>query len=292
MKKIVGIFKTEEHAIKAIEGLRSSGYTDDEISIITKDDDKYDSLTDKVGKDITNNKEVASGAAAGAVTGGTIGGLGGLLLGLGALAIPGVGPIVAAGPIAAAITGALAGGAVGGLAGALVDYGVPEVEAKEYEERINDGDILVLVDDDEVKRDKAYDSFYESESLNRDTYSHRDRTVSHENPIAETHTGTTNYDKNSYKHTEDEDLTFKVDKNKDLDKILDKKVDPQKISPAHEGRIDTNETKWNEEVHTDTDRENAKHVVEGHERNLDEDKPFEAEKPYDLDKNLRDVDKF
>jgi len=292
MKKIIGIFKTEEHAIKAIDGLRSSGYADEEISIITKDEEKYDSLTAKVGKDISNEKNATNGAAAGAVTGGTIGGLGGLLLGLGALAIPGVGPIVAAGPIAAAITGALAGGAVGGLAGALVDYGVPEVEAKEYEERINDGDIMVLVDDDEKKRDKAYDNFYKNESLNRDTYSHRDRTVSHENPIAETHTGTTSYDKDSYKHTEDEDLSFKVDKNKDLDKILDKKVDPQKISPAHEGRIDTDDTKWNEEIHTEADRENAKHVVEGHERHLEEDKPFEAEKPYDLDKNLRDVDKF
>jgi len=292
MKKIVGIFKTENHAIKAIEGLRSSGYTDDEISIITKDEDKYNSLTDKVGKDITNNKEVASGAAAGAVTGGTIGGLGGLLLGLGALAIPGVGPIVAAGPIAAAITGALAGGAVGGLAGALIDYGVPEVEAKEYEERINAGDILVLVDDDEMKRDKAYESFYQNESLNRDTYSHRDRTVSHENPIAETHSGTPKYGKESYEHSEDENLSFKVDKNKDIDKIPEEKIDPQKINPAHEGRIDTHDPKWNEEIHTETNRENAKHVVEGHERHLDEDEPFEAEKPYDLDKNLRDVDKF
>lgn len=279
MKKIVGIFKAEEHAIKAIDGLRSSGYTDDEISIITKDEEKYNSLTAKVGKDITNKKTSASGASAGAVTGGTIGGLGGLLLGLGALAIPGVGPIVAAGPIATAITGALAGGAVGGLAGALIDYGVPEVEAKEYEERINEGDILVLVDEDEVKRDKVYDTFYENESLNRDTYRHRDRTGIHKDTVAET-------------HTEDEDLSFKVDKNKDLDSILDKKVDPQKVSPAHEGRIDTDDTKWNEEIHTETDRENTKHVVESHERYLDEDNPFEAEKPYDLDKNLRDVDKF
>jgi len=292
MKKIIGIFKTEELAVKAIDGLRSSGYADEEISIITKDEEKYDSLTAKVGKDITNDKNAKSGAAAGAVTGGTLGGLGGLLLGLGALAIPGVGPIVAAGPIAAAITGALAGGAVGGLAGALVDYGVPEVEAKEYEEHVNGGDILVLVDDDEMKRDKAYDNFYENESLNRDTYSHRDRTEIHKDTVAGTHTGTTNYDKDSYKYTEDEDLTLKVDKNKDLDKILDKKVDPQKISPAHEGRIDTHDTKWNEEIHTETDREDTKHVIEGHKRHLDEDKPFDAEKPYDLDKNIRDVDKF
>lgn len=175
MKRIVGIFETDTQAINAIEGLRSSGYRDDEISIITKNEEKYDALTRKIGTDIVNDGEVSSGAATGAVAGGTIGGIGGLLLGLGALAIPGVGPIVAAGPIAAAITGALAGGAVGGLAGALIDYGVPEMEAKEYEERINAGDILVLVDDDETRRDMVYDNFYDNESYNRNTYRHRDR---------------------------------------------------------------------------------------------------------------------
>lgn len=177
MKRIVGIFHSEDQAVRAIEGLRSSGHTDDEISIIAKDEEKYNSLTNRVGTDIENDMNDSSGAAAGAVTGGTIGGLGGLLLGLGALAIPGVGPIVAAGPIAAAVTGALAGGAVGGLTGALIDYGVPEVDAKEYEERIDAGDILVLVDDheDEVKRDNVYDNFYENESVNRNTYRHRDR---------------------------------------------------------------------------------------------------------------------
>lgn len=292
MKKIIGIFKTEELAVKAIDGLRSSGYADEEISIITKDEEKYDSLTAKVGKDITNDKSTRNGAAAGAVTGGTIGGLGGLLLGLGALAIPGVGPIVAAGPIAAAITGALAGGTVGGLAGALVDYGVPEVEAKEYEERIHNGDILILVDDDEMKGDQAYDNFYENESLNRDTYRHRDRTEVHNDTIVDPYSGDANFDKDSYKHTEDEDLSLKVDKNKDLDRILDKKVDHQKDNPAHDGRVETHDEKWNEEIHTETNRENTKHVIEGHERYLDEDKPFDAEKPYDLDKNLRDVDKF
>ena len=177
MKRIVGIFHSEDQAVRAIEGLRSSGYTDEEISIIAKDEEKYNALTNRVGTDIGNDIKDSSGAAAGAVTGGTIGGLGGLLLGLGALAIPGVGPIVAAGPIAAAVTGALAGGAVGGLAGALIDYGVPEVDAREYEERINAGDILVLVDDndDETRRDNVYDNFYENDSINRNTYRHRDR---------------------------------------------------------------------------------------------------------------------
>lgn len=175
MKRIVGIFETDTQAVRSIEGLRSAGYKDEEISIITKNEEKYDALTNMVGTDIVHDNDKGSGAATGAMAGGTIGGLGGLLLGLGALAIPGVGPIIAAGPIAAAITGALAGGAVGGLAGALIDYGVPEVEAKEYEERINAGDILVLVDDDETRRDKVFDNFFDNQSYNKDTYRHRDR---------------------------------------------------------------------------------------------------------------------
>src|SRR5690554_5990744 len=169
MKKLIGIFRSEELALNTIESLKNAGYAPEEISVITKDEVKYDALKNRVEDGIMENAD-GSTLAAGAVTGGAIGGLGGLLLGLGALAIPGAGPIIAAGPVAAAITGALTGGAVGGLSGALIDYGVPEVEAKEYVERIDAGDILVLVDDEENKRSQAYDHFYRNESLNRNTY--------------------------------------------------------------------------------------------------------------------------
>jgi len=170
MKRIVGIFNTEEKALRAIERLRADGYTDSEISVVTSNKESYDRLSRVVGDEIVKDGEGADGAVAGMATGGVIGGIGGLLLGLGALAIPGVGPIVAAGPIAAAITGALAGGTIGGIAGALMDYGIPEEDAKVYEERINAGDIMVLVDDDETRRESVYDNFYEQESYNRDSY--------------------------------------------------------------------------------------------------------------------------
>lgn len=291
MKKIIGIFKTEELATRAIEGLRSSGYRDEEISIITKDEEKYNTLANKVGKDIANDQDVASGAAAGAVTGGTIGGLGGLLLGLGALAIPGVGPIVAAGPIAAAITGALAGGAVGGLAGALIDYGVPEIEAKEYEQRINEGDILILVEEKEEKRNEAYENFYRNESLNRDTYRHRDRSAPYEDDLISEETGKPSYLTDSYTEKNEEVIT-QVDKNKDLDKILNKKEEEINETPAYDGGIATHDKGWNKEINKDPEKGNTNHIVDGHERQLEEDEPYEADKPYELDKKLRDVDQF
>jgi len=77
---------------------------------------------------------------------------------------------VAAGPIVGAITGAVAGGTIGGIAGALTDYGIDEEDARVYEERINQGDVMVLVDDDETRRDHVYDNFYENESYNREAY--------------------------------------------------------------------------------------------------------------------------
>ncbi len=172
MKRVVGIFNNEEKAIRAIEGLKAQGYTDGEISVITQNTDTYDAIKTRTGLDLETANDATDGALAGAATGGALGGIGGLLLGLGALAIPGVGPIIAAGPIASALVGALAGGAVGGLAGALVDYGIPEVEAKDYEQRINQGDVMVLVDegDDVERRNAVYDNFKENDSYNKYNY--------------------------------------------------------------------------------------------------------------------------
>ncbi|MFH5836930.1 general stress protein [Proteiniclasticum sp. C24MP] len=171
MKRIAGIFSTEVNALRAIDRLRADGYRDEEISVITSDKENYDRLSRVVGDDLMSDTDItAENAGEKAASGSVMGGIGGFLLGLGAMAIPGAGPVLAAGPIAGAITGAVAGGTIGGVAGLLTDYGIPEEEAKLYEERITEGDIMVLVDDDDERREAVYDNFYENESYIRDGY--------------------------------------------------------------------------------------------------------------------------
>lgn len=139
-RHVVGYYHTEAEAVKAIEDLKAQGYNSNDISILSKDSNQVDHIQEETGT------HAADGAATGAATGGVLGGLGGVLLGIGALAIPGIGPIIAAGPIVAGITGAAAGAGVGGLAGALIGMGIPEEEANRYNDYFNEGKILVLVD--------------------------------------------------------------------------------------------------------------------------------------------------
>ena len=139
-KNIVGVYQSEQEAIAAIEDLIKWGYDRSEISVIGKDHNHVDTVTEETGTAVEDT------AATGALTGGALGGATGLLAGLGALAIPGIGPIVAAGPIAASIMGAITGAGVGGLAGALIGLGIPDDDAKYYQESVEDGKILVLVD--------------------------------------------------------------------------------------------------------------------------------------------------
>lgn len=142
MSKVVGSYRTENQAIEAIEDLKRQGYRAEDISVLGKNEDETRNVTEETGT------HAGEGAATGALAGGALGGLGGVLAGLGALAIPGIGPIVAAGPIVAGLTGAAAGAGVGGLTGALIGMGIPEDEAQDYENRFNDGEILVLVEDE------------------------------------------------------------------------------------------------------------------------------------------------
>lgn len=144
MKKrhVVGTYDSDREAIAAIENLKHLGFTADDISVISKDRNESDHIIEQT------DTHAVEGAATGAATGGLIGGLGGVLTGIGALAIPGVGPIIAAGPIVAGITGAAAGAGVGGLAGALIGMGIPEEEAHRYNEHFESGKILVLIDSD------------------------------------------------------------------------------------------------------------------------------------------------
>lgn len=134
--------KTPSQATAIIEGLRNDGFPLTAISAIGSDSHGRQ----EVGHVIET--KAPEGIAAGAITGGMLGGTLGLLAGIGALAIPGVGPLIAAGPILGALSGAGAGAAVGGLAGGLVGLGVPEIEAKRYEEQLTSGNFLISVNTD------------------------------------------------------------------------------------------------------------------------------------------------
>jgi hypothetical protein len=122
-----------------VEKLQGAGFANNDISAL---------LPDKRGtRDFAHeqNTKAPEGAVAGVGVGGAIGGALGLLAGIGALAIPGVGPFIAAGPIMAALSGASAGAAVGGITGALVGMGIPEIEAKQYEGKVRSGSVLLSV---------------------------------------------------------------------------------------------------------------------------------------------------
>lgn len=141
VKTIAGVFETEQEAIAAIEELLQRGYRKDEISVIGKKRRDVDHVSTETGA------AVEESAATGAITGGALGGVTGLLAGAGALAIPGLGPIIAAGPIAATFLGALTGVGIGGLAGALIGMGISDDEAVYYENSVKEGKILVLIED-------------------------------------------------------------------------------------------------------------------------------------------------
>lgn len=134
-----GIYSTRAAVENAVDTLKADGYRNTDISVL---------FPQNVGtKDFAHEKNTKApeGAAAGAGTGAVVGGTLGWLAGIGALAIPGLGPFIAAGPIMAALAGAGVGGAVGGITGALVGMGIPEYEAKRYEGRVKDGGILLSV---------------------------------------------------------------------------------------------------------------------------------------------------
>ncbi len=134
---VFGIFKTSAHAEMAVDRLLAGGFLNDDISVLLPDS--------KSSRDFAHEKNTKApeGTATGVTAGGVIGGTLGLLAGIGALAIPGVGPFIAAGPIMGALAGLGVGGAVGGFFGALIGMGIPEYEAKRYEGRVKEGGILL-----------------------------------------------------------------------------------------------------------------------------------------------------
>jgi len=136
---VFGIYRDQPSVSNAVDALRAEGFRNTDISVLFP--------ANEGTKDFAHEKNTKApeGAATGATSGAVIGGGLGWLAGIGALAIPGLGPFIAAGPIMAALAGAGAGGVVGGLTGALVGMGIPEYEAKRYEGRVAKGGILLSV---------------------------------------------------------------------------------------------------------------------------------------------------
>jgi uncharacterized protein (TIGR02271 family) len=135
MGTVVGLFETRDQAVKAVESLKQAGFSTQDVSIVMRDKATSAEVADEAG--------VSDGAAAGALGGGLLGGIAGLVLGAGALMIPGIGPIVAAGPIAAALTGTALGAAAGGIVGALTEAGIPEDEVEHYQSGVERGGVLL-----------------------------------------------------------------------------------------------------------------------------------------------------
>lgn len=153
-KAVFCIVDSDVKAERITEDLRAAGFSGNDISVL---------FPDKQGsRDFAHEKNTKApeGAAAGATAGGVVGGALGWIVGIGALAIPGVGPFIAAGPIMAALGGAAIGAASGGIAGSLIGMGIPELEAKQYETRIKGGNILLSVHTESAEElKKAKDIF-------------------------------------------------------------------------------------------------------------------------------------
>ncbi|MGH7241920.1 MAG: DUF3341 domain-containing protein [Phycisphaerales bacterium] len=148
---VLCIAQNELSANTIVDNLKNAGFSYNDISVLFPDKRSTRDFAHE------KNTKAPEGAAAGATTGGIVGGTLGLLAGIGMLAIPGVGPFIAAGPIMASLSGIAVGVAAGGLAGALIGLGIPEIEAKRYEDKIRGGNILISVHaetNEEVKKAK------------------------------------------------------------------------------------------------------------------------------------------
>ena len=150
---VFGIYPSSGSAEGAVDALVDSGFASADISVLLSDTRSTREFAH------TKDTKAPEGATAGVTTGGILGGTLGVLVGIGAVAIPGVGPLIAAGPIMAGLAGLGVGGALGGLVGALIGMGIPEYEAKRYEGRVKDGGTLLSVhcdSSDEISRAKGF----------------------------------------------------------------------------------------------------------------------------------------
>lgn len=172
MNTVIGVFSEPDDAEQLIDRLEEKGYNPKEISIVVRQGTKFHKDSGSKGG------AVASGTVSGAATGGVIGGLAGLLIGIGAIAIPGIGAFLIGGPLAVAlgltgaaattVSGAATGMLAGGLVGALVSLGLPEEEAREYQERVQAGGVLLAVpvrDDSDARQIKTMFSRYNADQI-------------------------------------------------------------------------------------------------------------------------------
>jgi len=137
-RTVIGVFEDVDSATRALNALRDAGFTPEQVSVLARDS--------RVTREVADNTDmVAEDAGKGAIVGTILGGLAGWLIGISALAIPGIGPVVGAGIIATTLAGAGLGAAAGGLIGALGSYGVPEEDARAYEESVRQGSVLLTV---------------------------------------------------------------------------------------------------------------------------------------------------
>jgi hypothetical protein len=143
-KSVFCIATSREQADRIVDQLKTANFSNNDISALFADKGTSRDFAHE------KNTKAPEGAVTGAVTGGGVGGALGWIAGFGALAIPGEGPFIAAGPIIAALSGAAIGDAVGGIAGGLIGLGIPELEAKRYEGKIKEGNILISVHTDDA----------------------------------------------------------------------------------------------------------------------------------------------
>lgn len=172
---IGGVFRNQDEAVHGIKALHDLGYEKDDISIFAKDSDDVESIQQETNNNVTETssgrgKNAGKGFGIGAGTGGVLGGITGLIAEVGLLAIPGIGVLAAAGPLATTLSGIAIGAGSGGIVGALTGAGIPEEHAKEYEDHLNQGHIVVLVEADEEREDRVYEKFTYNNALNTHTY--------------------------------------------------------------------------------------------------------------------------
>ena len=168
METIAGLFLEFENANTAVEKLQASGFGADSVSVVARDT----ALAERLGGEPTV-KDVASRAGIGALSGGVGGGLLGLLVGIGALTIPGIGPVFAAGSLAASLGltagGAGVGAAVGGILGAMTGLSITEEDAQVFAEGVKRGGILVVVQTPEIRADEVRDIFHDADAKDVNT---------------------------------------------------------------------------------------------------------------------------